>query len=139
MHSILALIQFEHGVLLLQRTFLRRHVTQLREWRGSCEDCEVLFRLEGMLKLLDKLLGWNATPLPGDCDSGFTRGVDSTGGNDMAKVQPPSGTRFFKACSRKTQREKLSTETSSEDKKRDYQMKVTGFRRVIAGRWGGGL
>lgn len=44
MQSIPALVQFEHGDLLLHRTFLRRQVTQLRElelggssptWRGK--------------------------------------------------------------------------------------------------------
>lgn len=44
MQSMPALVQFEHGDLLLQRTFLRRQVTQLREvelggsaaaWRGK--------------------------------------------------------------------------------------------------------
>lgn len=44
MQLMSALVQFEHGDLLLQRTFLRRQVTQLREvelggsaaaWRGN--------------------------------------------------------------------------------------------------------
>lgn len=44
MQSMPALVQFEHGDRLLQRTFLRRQVTQLREvelggsvaaWRGK--------------------------------------------------------------------------------------------------------
>lgn len=35
MHSIPALVQFEHGFRLLQRTFLRRQVVQLRGLSGG--------------------------------------------------------------------------------------------------------
>ena len=69
-HSIPALAQFEHGVLLLQRTFLRRQVTQLRELRGSCEELLILELLEGPVKLLpDRLLeccGYDIPPLVDD-------------------------------------------------------------------------
>lgn len=48
-----------------------------------------------MFELPDKLLGCSGgPPLVEVCDGGFTRGVDSRGGNDIAANYPPSGTYF---------------------------------------------
>ena len=58
MHSIPALLQFEHGFLLLHRTFLRRQVTQLREFSCFCVGCARPLGLElsGTVELPEKLL-----------------------------------------------------------------------------------
>ena len=92
-HSIPALIQFEHGDRLLQRTFLRRHVTQLCEFKCSCDNCETALGLEATLKLPDKLLGCSGPALVEVCDGGF-RGADSSGWNGMIAYYRPSGTYF---------------------------------------------
>ena len=76
-----ALTQLEQGVFLLQRTFLRRQVTQLRKL--SCEECETTCALREVCGP-----GTTSDPFLGERDDGaegaFTGEVDSIDGNDMA-------------------------------------------------------
>lgn len=91
-------MQFEHGVLLLHRTFLRRHVTQLRKLVGSCVDCKPALGLTP-LKLPERLLGCRDTPAllvaeEAACMGGtFKEDKEDLVGENMAGF-PPFGTFF---------------------------------------------
>lgn len=91
-------MQFEHGVLLLHRTFLRRHVTQLRKLVGSCVDCKPALGLTP-LELPERLLGCRDTPAllvaeEAACMGGtFKEDKEDLVGENMAGF-PPFGTFF---------------------------------------------
>lgn len=117
-------MQFEHGNRLLQRTFLRRHVTQLCEFKCSCDDCDTAMGLEAPVKLRDKLLGCSGPVLMEVCDGGF-EGAGSSGWNDMFANHRPSGTYFTGFCEKGTWRDTIK-EHEAVKKRNSYQMQITG-------------